>query len=356
MATKKFERMATKKLNALLATASEEDKAAIEAVLAAREQAAAAIEEGADEVPLTPEEEAAIEAAEKNGGLNPLYNGSKSAQEKKPKLTEEERQALAKELKANVYHRCDVVPFNSAEWVGGYIAGVVEEKRSNKVLYAIKTDDGRRIVKVHDSNLLKILDEIIEPEKKRAHTKEKVVWTPEKIEEEVSKVIENVGKKVDYQDGRIVALVVDKRAKNLLYKIAVPAPTDENPEAIKFVHKVVGADIKIVEDFDEEGLERNKKYRERFENKGNEKSFSPQERVRFCEEAVKKAEERLQKAEEALKAKQEALAKAKAELDAYLAAQAEQGTDAMNEAEQATDAMNEAEQATDAMNEVDPLS
>ena len=354
MATKKFDRMTTKKLNALLATASEEDKAAIEAVLAARElvqtKTAAASQnnpvEYQNEAPLTPEEEAALEAAEKNGGLNPLYSGSKATQEKKPKLTEEERQALAKELKANVYHRCNVVPFNSAEWVGGYIAGVVEEKRSNKVLYAIKTDDGRRIVKVHDSNLLKVLDEVVEPEKKRAHTKEKVVWTPEKIEEEVGKVIENVGKKVDYQDGRIVALVVDKRAKNLLYKIAVPAPTAENPEAIRFVHKVVGADIKIAEDFDEEGLERNKKYRERFENKGAEKSFSPQEHVRFCEEAVKKAEERLQKAEAALKQKQEALAKAKAELETYLAAQAEA----------ATDVANEAEQTVGTINEEDPLS
>ena len=345
MTTKKFDRMTTKKLNALLTTASDEDKMDIEAVLAARAQAQAAMttEEVPDEEPLTPEEEAALEAAEKNGGLNPLYNGSKATQEKKPKLTEEECQALAKELKANVYHRCNVVPFNSAEWVGGYIAGVVEEKRSNKVLYAIKTDDGRRIVKVHDSNLLKVLDEIVEPEKKRVHTKEKVAWTPEKIEEETSKVIENVGKKVDYQDGRIVALVVDKRAKNLLYKIAVPAPTAENPEAIKFVHKVVGSDIKIAEDFDEEGLERNKKYRERLENKGAEKSFSPQEHVRFCEEAVKKAEERLQKAEAALEAKRETLAKAKAELVTYLAAQAEQATDVTNEAEQATDVTNEAE-------------
>lgn len=341
MATKNFNKMATKKLNALLATASEEDKVAIEAVLVARAQASVETAspkasqespvEFQDEGPLTPEEEAAIEAAEKNGGLNPLYNGSKVAQEKKPKMTEEERHALANTLKSNIYHRCSAVPFNSAEWVSGFIAGVVEEKRSNKVLYAIKTDDGRRIVKVHDSNLLKIFDEVVEPERKRSHVKEKVEWTPEKIEEEISKVIENVGKKVDYQDGRIVAIVVDRRAKNLLYKIAVPAPTADKPEAIKFVHKVAVADIKIAEDFDEEGLECNKKYRERLENKGIKKSFGPQERVHFCEEAVKKAEERLQKAEEALKVKQEALAKAKAELEAYLTAQAEQTTDAVDE-------------------------
>ena len=81
-------------------------------------------------------------------------------------MTDEERHVLAEELKKNVNHRCQAVPFNTAEWVDGYIAGVIEEKRSNKVLYAIKTDDGRRIVKVYDSNLVHILDEVVEPEKK----------------------------------------------------------------------------------------------------------------------------------------------------------------------------------------------
>ena len=171
MATMKFSQMTTKKLNALLATASDEDKKAIEAVLAAREQAQApaapaAPEATAEETQLSPEEKAAIKAAEENGGLNPFYNGHKATQEKKPKMTDEDRHALAEELKKNVNHRCQAVPFNTAEWVDGYIVGVIEEKRSNKVLYAIKTDDGRRIVKVHDSNLVRILDEVVEPEKK----------------------------------------------------------------------------------------------------------------------------------------------------------------------------------------------
>lgn len=69
MVTMKFSQMTTKKLNALLATASDEDKKAIEAVLAAREQAQApaAPEATAEETPaseeetqLSPEEEAAI--------------------------------------------------------------------------------------------------------------------------------------------------------------------------------------------------------------------------------------------------------------------------------------------------------
>lgn len=358
MATKKFNQMTTKKLNALLATASDEDKAAIEAVLAAREQAQApaaaeeapaeaapaATEETAEETPLTPEEEAAIKAAEENGGLNLLYNGSKATQEKKPKMTDEERHALAEELKANINHRCQAVPFNTAEWVDGYIAGVIEEKRSNKVLYAIKTDDGRRIVKVHDSNLVRILDEVVVPEKKVRTRKakdgdvEKVEWTPEAIAEEVNKVIGNVGKTVEIEkyrttdengeehietiSGRIVAIVPDKRAQRLLYRISVPTPIEGNPLAAKIMHKVVTVEgLQIAEEFDAEGQELNAKYCDRREAAAARTPLTPQDRVIRCEENLKKAEEKLQKATEELEAKKKQLEEAKAELDAYLAAQ-----------------------------------
>ena len=358
MTTKKFSQMTTKKLNALLATASDEDKKAIEAVLAAREQAQAlaapaALGATAEETPaapaseeetqLSPEEEAAIKAAEENDGLNPLYNGSKATQEKKPKMTDEDRHALAEELKKNVNHRCQAVPFNTAEWVDGYIAGVIEEKRSNKVLYAIKTDDGRRIVKVHDSNLVRILDEVVEPEKKARARKakdpaDKVEWTPEAIAEEVNEVIGNVGKTVEFEKyritdengeehiemivGRIVAIVPDKRAQRLLYRISVPAPIEGNPLATKTMHKIVKAEgIKIAEEFDEEGAQLNAKYLERREAAATRTPLTPQDRVIRCEENVKKAEEKLQKAQEELEAKKQQLEDARKELDEWLAGQ-----------------------------------
>lgn len=358
MTTKKFSQMTTKKLNALLATASDEDKKAIEAVLAAREQAQApaapaAPEATAEETPaapaseeetqLSPEEEAAIKAAEENGGLNLLYNGSKATQEKKPKMTDEDRHALAEELKKNINHRCQAVPFNTAEWVDGYIAGVTEEKRSNKVLYAIKTDDGRRIVKVHDSNLVRILDEVVEPEKKARARKakdpvDKIEWTPEAIAEEVNEVIGNVGKTVEFEKyrtidengeehiemviGRIVAIVPDKRAQRLLYRISVPTPIEGNPLATKTMYKVVKAEgIKIAEEFDEEGAQLNAKYLERREAAATRTPFTPQDRVIRCEENVKKAEEKLQKAQEELEAKKKQLEDAKKELDEYFAGQ-----------------------------------
>lgn len=356
MATKKFSQMITKKLNALLATASDEDKAEIEAVLAAREQAQAPVSgETQSEVanpvqefedienPLTPEEEAAIKAAEENNGVNPMSNSSKATLEKKPKMTDEERYALAEELKKNINHRCQAVPFNTVEWVDGYIAGVIEEKRTNRVLYAIKTDDGRRIVKVHDSNLVRILDEVIEPEK-RVHARkakdpvDKIDWTPEAIAEEINEVIGNVGKTVEFEKyrtidengeeraemvvGRIVAIVPDKRAQRLLYRILVPTPIEGNPLATKTMHKVAKADgLKIAEEFDEEGMRLNAKYLERREAAAIHAPLTPQDRVIRCEENVKKAEEKLQKAQEELEAKKKQLEDAKKELDEYFAGQ-----------------------------------
>lgn len=357
MTTKKFLQMTTKKLNALLATASDEDKKVIEVVLAAREQAQApaapaAPEATAEETPaseeetqLSPEEEAAIEAAEENGGLNPLYNGSKATQEKKPKMTDEERHALAEELKKNVNHRCQAVPFNTVEWVGGYIAGVVEEKRNNKVLYAIKTDDGRRIVKVHDSNLVRILDEVVELVEKKARARkakdpaDKIEWTPEAIAEEVNEVIGNVGKMVEFEKyritdengeehiemvvGRIVAIVPDKRAQRLLYRISVPTPIEGNPLATKTMYRAVKAEgLKIAEEFDEEGARLNAKYLERREASAIRTPLTLQDRVIRCGENVKKAEEKLQKAQEELEAKKKQLEDAKKELDEYFAGQA----------------------------------
>lgn len=356
MVTMKFLQMTTKKLNALLATASDEDKKAIEAVLAAREQAQApaapaAPEATAEETPaseeetqLSPEEEAAIKAAEENGGLNPLYNSSKATQEKKPKMTDEERHVLAEELKKNVNHRCQAVPFNTVEWVDGYIAGVIEEKRGNKVLYAIKTDDGRRIIKVHDSNLVRILDEVVKPEKKVRARKvkdpvDKVEWTPEAIAEEVNEVIGNVGKMVEFEKyrttdengeehiemvvGRIVAIVPDKRTQHLLYRISVPVPIEGNPLATKTMHKTAKAEgIKIAEEFDEEGAQLNAKYLEHREAVATRTPLTLQDRVIRCEENVRKAEEKLQKAQEELEAKKKRLEDAKNELDEYFAGQA----------------------------------
>ena len=373
MTTKKFAQMTTKKLNALMATASDEDKKAIEAVLAAREQAQApkATEETAEAPAEAPATEETAEASAEAPATEKTAEGngkSSTHHEKKQKMTDEERHTLAEELKKNVNHRCQVVPFNTVEWVDGYIAGIIEEKRSNKVLYAIKTDDGRRIVKVHDSNLIRIFDEVVEPEKKVRTRKtkggkvEKVEWTPEAIAAAVNEVIGNVGKavkfekyrttdpetgeeKIEYNEGRIVAIVPDKRAQRLLYRISVPAPIEGNPLATKIMHKVVTADLEIAEAFDAEGEELNKKYRERREAAATRTPLTPQDRFVKCEEAFKKAEEKLQKATKELEAKKQQLEDARKELDEWLASQ--DASTAEAPAEETAEAPAEATEETD---------
>ena len=340
MATLNFSRMATRKLNALLATASEEDKVKIEQVLAERKQQAQSPAEemqspAEEQEELTPEEQAIIAEAEKNGGINPMYE-KREAEHKK--ATDEELQALANELKANVNHKCQVVPFNTIEWVEGYIAGVIVEKRSRKVMYAVKTVDGRRIVKVHDSKLIKVLDEVVNDTQRTASTRKanttKVEWTPETMNEEIEKVLPNVGKLVTFRRtgeahsdeefvGRIVAITPDKRVSRLLYRIQVAAPTEEDPEATKIMHKVsTSKEIEIAEEYDELGAELNKKYIERRES--SRTALTPQEKVVLYEANLKKAEEKLAQVQAQVEVKRQQLEEAKAELQKFLDSQAEE--------------------------------
>ena len=211
------------------------------------------------------------------------------------------------------------------------------------MLYAIKTDDGRRIIKVHDSNLVRILDEVVEPEKKARARKakdpvDKIEWTPEVIAEKVNEVIGNVGKGVAFEkyrttdengeehiemiSGRIMAIVPDKRTQRLLYRISIPAPIEGNPLATKTMHRVVTTEgLLIAGEFDAEGAQLNAKYLGRREAAAIRTPLTPQDRVIRCEENVKKAEEKLQKAQEELEAKKKQLEDAKKELDEYFAGQ-----------------------------------
>lgn len=334
MATKNFSRMTTKKLQALLATASEEDAAAIQAVLDARTQAEVPAVQGTaegqeyndpDHTP-TEEEEAMYAAAEENGGKLP--------ENKKERMSDEQRAKLAAELRESVVnHKCQVVPFNTVEWVDGVVMGVVEDKRSNKVLFAIKLEDGRRVVKVHDSNLIKIFDEVVERQTTRRtgtirEKVEKTPWTPENMEADIAVVAVNVGKMVSYPDGdntvegRIISIVPDKRSQRCLYRIEIAVPTEEDPKAVKYAHKVTTlAELTIAEDFDEAGMELNNKYVERRAKAASKEVLSPETKVFNAEAALKKAEEAFAKAQATLEARQKALEAAKAEYKEYLDSQ-----------------------------------
>lgn len=336
MAEKNFKQMSTKKLNALLETASEEDKVLIQEVLDTR----AAANLGAGSPALSEEEQAAIAAAENETGVNKPEE-KKAAAPKKEKMTDEEREALANKLRAEaVNHKCRVVPFNSIEWVDGVVVSIIEEKRSNKVLFAVKIDDGRRLVKAHCSNLIEILDEVVERAKRTrgSHTPkldadgnpieaDNTPWTDEEIEEAVKEVIDNVGKTVKFPEagaygqvaenaailtGRIISLVPAKRTKTILYRIEIDQPDAEEGAPKKYAHKVSTLDsLEIAEELDEIGTAINAKFRARRYNEPSSTKEKMNKKQRFDY-----ATNNLAKAKAALEKQQALVEKREKELEA----------------------------------------
>lgn len=315
MAQKNYAQMPTKKLDALLETVTDEsEKAAIEEVLAKRGQLAPGDNAPATVNPnaeLSEEEQTAIDTAD---GTDADADASEkqAATAKKAKPTDEERSALAAKLREEtVGHKCQVVPFNSIEWVNGVIVAIIEEKRTNKCLYAVKADDGRRIIKSCSSELIKISDEVVDLTRapRGGKFKEELPeWTREETEMAIRGVIGNVGKQVSYVEtgvlgaeiedapailGRIVSLVPNRRNHTILYRIEIQ-PAEDTPEGTpkKYAHKVTtNGKLVIAEELDDEG----KKINEAFIARRNGERKIPV--VKTPEEALAIAEQQLKKSE-----------------------------------------------------------
>lgn len=321
MTQKKFSQMPTKKLQALLATATEEDKVIIQAIIDKRNaiQNPAAIENEANDS-LSEDEQKAIEAATSDSTV-------KSTRKKAPQLTNEQREALANSMRAEALnHKCEVVPFNTCEWVPGVVVAIIEEKRNNKCLYAIKTDDGRRIVKAYGSELVRIFDEVIEPVKKERKSRVKLdengnpipskykeplgEWPVEEMEVAINEVIGNVGKTITYpktgamgiklegeESGRIVSLVPNKRQHTILYRIEIDQEDSEAPK--KYAHKVTSnSELVIANELDEVGKKINKAFIKRHTGEHKPRvAKTPEEALEYAKVMLEKAKEQLAKAE-----------------------------------------------------------
>lgn len=349
MATKKFAQMSTKKLNALLETASDEDRVAIQAILDARSNKQAVTElsneekqamETAEGNELSEEEEQAIKNAEANA---PKTEKSKGGRKASPKMSEEELLEAEKQAKENVGHRCTVLLPGTAIRVNGTILTTLKDKRVMRVYYQIETDavddmESRKIYKKFGSEEIDILDEVVELKKKAASkarvAKAKMEAGEWEAEAEAVREIagQNVGKIVELPavgaQGRIVSLLNDKRSFGMYYRIEFE---DENGVK-KTCHKIINyskaedgsiilAELPgLAEELDEKGLEMNQAYQER-KTREPRKMLTPEEKVLACEEAVKKAKATLEKAQETLVMRETALATAKAELENKFKAQ-----------------------------------
>ena len=345
MATMKFTQMATKKLQKLVndPATSEEDKVAIQAIIDKR-QAVAKTEEQAQNDALSPEEQAAINAAEKEAAKQNAESPEtkeakiKAKREVSPKQTMEQLDAECAEAEANAKgHRCETVVPGTAIKIGGYVKSVLKEKRAMRCYLLIQPDitednpTGKQFYKVFKD--VTILPETVELHKaKKTSTRRKAQVDTEEWAAQADEIInaagEYVGRPVDLGDenktnARIETVIKDKRSCTVFFRIGF---TDENG-AHKFTHKAVhtttdeaeGGKIVITEpegllEADENYAEYQDKWQTRAERQPRA-TLTPEEKVLHAEEALKKAKKALEKAQEALQNKQLEYDNAKAALD-----------------------------------------
>ena len=292
-----FKKMSDEELVALQETADEQTIAAIEAELESRAAAAAEDQTAETEEPAEGAEEAKLEA-------------------------------LLAECQQNVGHRCRLVPVGTIEYENGTVVGCVKIKRSNTVAYAVKLDNGKRVVKNYKAPLFEILDEVVERAKVTRHAGSRAKaepWSEERMAEEVTKYIGNVGRTIVIKGateeentvGQITGIVPVKRSNSVLYRVAVPAPTEEDPKAVAIVHKsVVNADAYDIMDATEESDAFNANYMAHRENLANRTPLTGAELVLDLELKLEKAKEAVKKAEERVAALEKAIAEKKAQLEA----------------------------------------
>ncbi len=234
MATKNFEKLTTKKLNALLNSASDEEKALIQAELDKRSEAQAAATSAqasqanghyeAEASELSPEEQAIVDAAEAEEKA-----GKATSKKTHLSMTPEEIEARKAEMTENVGHVVKVMPNGEVEWMEGYIAGVQHDKRSNACMYIVKVN-GKTVRKAYGAKSLIITEEIkeiVKAEKKvrtsKATGEVKAKRTYEEAEELRESAKPNVGRyamlPVGDEKVKVYAngIMLDKRSNAVLF-------------------------------------------------------------------------------------------------------------------------------------------
>ena len=238
MATKNFEKLTTKKLNALLNSASDEEKALIQAELDKRSEAQAAAASAEAEQynsngkghyemeasELSPEEQAIIDAAEAEEKA-----GKATSKKTHLSMTPEEIEARKAEMTENVGHVVKVMPNGEVEWMEGYISGVQHDKRSNALMYIVKVG-GKTVRKAYGAKSLIVTEEvkeIVKAEKKvrtsKATGEVKAKRTYEEAEELRENAKPNVGRyamlPVGDEKVKVYAngIMLDKRSNAVLF-------------------------------------------------------------------------------------------------------------------------------------------
>lgn len=303
MATKNYAKMSQKSLLALLGNegTTEEERAAIQAVLDARAQETAGVsQETPTVVEVEPDDEKPSEDEIK----------AKEAQVAA-------RQAIVAEMKAKIGYKAQVVPFNTATWVEGVVTGVLDDQRAKNPLWIVKDlETGKVIRKAFGSDLIKVSDsekiEII----KNAHMRKGVEYTEKQIAEQLADAYQQIGKYAEIvefnnKDGEttkalIIGAMHERRSNRVMYRMRT--------EAGKIVHKVYGNGVKVLEEIDAETFAKNAEKREKAETLSN-----PAKRAEYIAKEIEQLQAQLVQLQEKIDAKRQALAEAEAEAEAKAA-------------------------------------
>lgn len=248
---------------------------------------------------------------------------------------------VAKANEEALGHRCESLMPGTAIKVGGYVKGVLKEKRAMRCYLLIQSDvtdenpTGRQFYKVFKE--VTILPETVELHKaKKTGARRKAQVDTEEWMAQADEIVEAAGSYVGRQidlgddtktDSRIETIIKDKRSCTVFFRIGFK---DEN-DAHKFTHKAIhstkdeaeGGKVVITEpdgllpldDADETYKEFQAKWQTRAERQPRT-ALTPEEKVVRAEEALNKAKKALEKAQEALQNKQLEYDNAKAALDA----------------------------------------
>ena len=294
-----FETLSTKKLTALLDTETPENVELINAVLAKRN----GIKKQADPAAYTMEPSELTEAEQKI--IDDLEAKGETAEEapvvKTTTMSLPECEALAATLQAKVGCKCEILPFNEIEWVAGVVTGVHIEKRSNKVLFIVKGDNGKRMLKAHDAKGIRIGEEKTEITRKAFGRTVSTVkkLSDAELEQAVAEAKEHVGQYVEVVPfggdttvkALIIGIVPEKRVNKVLLRIELPGTEIEVDGKIevtagKTIHKVFGSsEITYLEEWDEAR-------KEAYAKRGSavKENLSPAEKAKVLADKIAKME------------------------------------------------------------------
>ena len=261
-----YKKLKSSKLQELLLTADEHEAIQIESVLRDR-----GIEPKKPEAKAT--ESQSVEPAEAGSASEVLGEAA-------PETTDEDAKAKAEfdakveAATVNVGHKCQVVPFNTIDWVPGVIMGVASDFKAGRISYAIKTEAGKKMLKSVDSKLIKISEETVDintMKRSRPKGSSTAGRTEEDLQATIKLALPNVGKQLvidENHKARIDGLLLDRRTMRVMYKY-------KDPETGGQKFKTYAADIELEDFANDTDREHCAKYAASFKTGG---PLSPEER------------------------------------------------------------------------------